>query len=210
MMHAYSEMYIEGAMIRLGDMLEYACLDCGYDPDAFWQLFLRSKIAVPFGNGDAKYVAGMSGPELAWIVMEEVDYNRERPEPAWREYRSDIFWCGWVLAYYQWYSALNFDLLSDKLTLRMLRKLYSTLHEADIHKCIEVLDSLEGISVKHTVREWRQMRNWTQQELAKRAKLDISQIQRLEYGERKLENMTLKSALSLARALGVNVEQLVS
>lgn len=26
MMYAYDESYIEGAMIRLGDMIEYACL----------------------------------------------------------------------------------------------------------------------------------------------------------------------------------------
>ncbi|MDO4179292.1 MAG: DUF3990 domain-containing protein [Phascolarctobacterium sp.] len=38
--------------------------------------------------------------------------------------------------------------------------------------------------------------------------IDISQLQRLECGERKLENVSLKTALKLARALGINVEQL--
>lgn len=208
MIHAYSELYIEGVMIKLGDMLEYACIDCAYDLDAFWQLFLRSRVSIGIENGNPKYIAGMSGVELAQIVMEEVDYNTDFAEPSWNSNRSDIYWCGWVLAYYQWYCAVSFKIISEKLTLRMLRKMYGTLHEADIHKCIDVLDNMAIINVKHTVREWRQIRNWTQNELAQRAQLDISQIQRLEYGERKLENMTLKAALNIANALGVRIEQI--
>lgn len=208
MIHAYSELYIEGVMIKLGDMLEYACIDGEYDLDAFWQLFLRSRVSIGIENGNPKYIAGMSGVELAQIVMEEVDYNTDFPEPSWNSNRSDIYWCGWVLAYYQWYCSLSFKIISEKLTLRMLRKMYGTLHEADIHKCIDVLDNMAIINVRHTVREWRQIRNWTQNELAQRAKVDISQIQRLEYGERKLENMTLKAALNIANALGVRIEQI--
>lgn len=208
MIHAYSELYIEGVMIKLGDMLEYACIDCAYDLDAFWQLFLRSRVSIGIENGNPKYIAGMSGVELAQIVMEEVDYNTDFAEPSWNSNRSDIYWCGWVLAYYQWYCAVSFKIISEKLTLRMLRKMYGTLHEADIHKCIDVLDNMAIINVRHTVREWRQIRNWTQNELAQRAQLDISQIQRLEYGERKLENMTLKAALNIANALGVRIEQI--
>lgn len=37
----------------------------------------------------------------------------------------------------------------------------------------------------------------------------ISQLQRLEYGKRKIEHMSLKSALALAKALGVEVEELI-
>jgi hypothetical protein len=38
--------------------------------------------------------------------------------------------------------------------------------------------------------------------------MSISQLQRLEYGERKVENLPLKSALSLAKALRVEMEEL--
>ena len=90
----------------------------------------------------------------------------------------------------------------------MLRKMYPTLHEADIHKCMDVLDTMAFIDIKHTLREWRRLKNWTQNDLAKRAGVDISQIQRLELGERKLENLTLKTAHKLATALGITIEQL--
>ena len=61
MIHAYDEMYVEGAMIRIGDMLEYACLDCGYDPDGFWRMFLQSEVAHRFEIGDVSLVAGKLG-----------------------------------------------------------------------------------------------------------------------------------------------------
>ena len=48
----------------------------------------------------------------------------------------------------------------------------------------------------------------TQQELADEAHMTVSQLQRLESGERKVENLSLKTALALARALGVEVSEL--
>lgn len=38
--------------------------------------------------------------------------------------------------------------------------------------------------------------------------MSISQIQRLEYGERSVANLTLKTALSLSKALCVSVEEM--
>lgn len=46
----------------------------------------------------------------------------------------------------------------------------------------------------------------TQQELAEAAHMSVSQLQRIEYGERQVENLTEKTAL--ARALGVVVSEL--
>lgn len=49
----------------------------------------------------------------------------------------------------------------------------------------------------------------TQQQLADRAGMVYQQIQKLETGERDLEKMTLKNALSLAKALKVKPEDLI-
>lgn len=40
--NAYNKLFVDDAMIRLGDMLEYACLDLGYDPDSFFWMFIKS------------------------------------------------------------------------------------------------------------------------------------------------------------------------
>lgn len=208
MIRAYDEMYVDGAMTRMGDMLEYACMDCGYDPDSFWNMFLQSGVARRFEIGDVSVVAGKSGPELAYLVLSAADHRADFPKPLWREDRSELYWSGWVLAYYQWYTAQPFSVIWKSISIRMLQKLYTTLHEADITKTVDVLSGLQKPVKKNSVSLLRLVRGLTQQELAERAHMSISQLQRLEYGERKIENLSLKSALALAKALGVEVEEL--
>jgi DNA-binding Xre family transcriptional regulator len=208
MIRAYDEMYVEGAMIRMGDMLEYAGLDCGYDPDSFWKMFLRSQVARRFEIGDASVVAGKSGPELVYTVLSEIDHREELPVPTWRDDRSDLYWSGWVLAYYQWYTAQSFELIWKNISIRMLQKMYPMFHEADISKAVEALSEMQKPVRKTSISNLRLVRGMTQQELASRAHMSLSQLQRLEYGERKVENLSLKTALALAKALGVEVEEL--
>jgi transcriptional regulator with XRE-family HTH domain len=49
----------------------------------------------------------------------------------------------------------------------------------------------------------------TQQQVADAAGMNIRQIQKFESGERDLGNMTLRNALSLAKALGCEVSDFV-
>ena len=208
MIHAYDEMYVEGAMVRMGDMLEYACLDCDYDPDSFWSMFIRSGFARRFEIGDVSVVAGKSGPELAYMVLSKADHRWNFPKPKWREDRSDLYWCGWVLAYYQWNRDVTFSRIWDRISIRMLQKMYPVLHEADITKAVDEMDALMKPGEKRSVHSLRLLRGLTQQELADKAHMTVSQLQRIEYGERKTENLSLKTALALAKALGVEVEEL--
>lgn len=208
MIYAYDEMYVEGARIRLGDMLEYASLDCGYDPDAFFKMFIKSGIARRFEIGDVSIVAGKSGPEIAYEVLNNVDFAVDLPEPKWRFDRSDLYWSGWVLAYFQWEQNIPFAEIWDSISIRTLQKMYPTLHEADITKTIDVMLSLIEPENKVSVKTLRLMRGMTQQSLARRANMTVAQLQRIEYGERKVENLTLRTALSLANALGVRVDEI--
>lgn len=208
MIHAYDEIYVEGAMQRLGDMLEYACMDCGYDPDSFWKMFLDSGVARRFEIGDVSVIAGKSGPELVRDILYDIDHRLECPEPAWREDRSDLYWSGWVLAYFQWYENLPFSEIWNSISIRMLQKMYPTLHEADISKAVDTMEGMLKKIRKNSVRNLRLVRGLTQQELADRAHMSVSQLQRIEYGERKVENLSLKTAIALAKALGINVEEL--
>lgn len=209
MIRAYNEMYLEGAMLRLGDMLEYACLDCGYDPDAFWKMFIHSGVAQKFAIGDISIIAGRSGVELAYLVLEQEEKQTQFITPAWREDRSDIFWCGWILAYYQWYTAQSFEQIWQAISMRVLRKMYVTLHEADVTKAVGVLLKMQQQKkCKPSLAMLRISRGLTQKELAARAQMSVSQLQRLEYGERALENVSLKTAMALAKALQLSVEEL--
>ena len=60
-----------------------------------------------------------------------------------------------------------------------------------------------------TLRELRQKAGLTQKELAIRSGVNSRQIQRVELGTSKIENLTLVNAKRLADALGVSIEELL-
>lgn len=61
-----------------------------------------------------------------------------------------------------------------------------------------------------TLKEMRKLCGMTQRELAEKAGLNIRLIQKYESGEYSIENMTSKTAGSIASSLGVTIEELIS
>lgn len=60
------------------------------------------------------------------------------------------------------------------------------------------------------VKTYRKKQGLTQADLANRAKLNIRQIQKIESGEAKTENITLKTMQAIAQALGTKIDDLIS
>lgn len=57
--------------------------------------------------------------------------------------------------------------------------------------------------------ELRKSCGFSQRKLAAAAEIDNSKIERLEYGQNKIEDVSLKVAKRLADALGVTIEELL-
>lgn len=205
---AYDEMYLSFFMNSMGLMLDYACVDNDYNPDTFFRMFIDSGIARLVEIGDVSIISGKSGIEIANMVFEYYGLDDALFTPTIKHNKTEIYWCGYVLAYYQWYSSKRFIEIWEHLSLLELKDLYYPYHEADISKIVEIIDKKINKIDKKPLQELRLAKGLTQKELAKRANMDISQIQRLEYGERKTENLSLKTAINLAFALGVDVKEL--
>lgn len=60
------------------------------------------------------------------------------------------------------------------------------------------------------VKMYRKKQGLTQTDLANRAGLNIRQIQKIENGESKTENITLKTMQAIAQALHVKIDDLIS
>jgi hypothetical protein len=143
MTRAYEETYLDDAMNNLGDMFDYAVIDCGYDPEEFFGHFIVSGVAGAFERGNPKYVAGLSGPELASEVIFRIFGARPDVQPSENADKSPEYWAGWSLAYYQWYTARRFsDMRKNGLNMERVLSLYPTLHEADISKFAAVADRI--------------------------------------------------------------------
>lgn len=68
MIHAYPEMYLNGAQTKLGDAFDHAVNTCGISGSEFIKLFLVSSVSKRMASGEPAYVAGKSGIE---IVLEQ-------------------------------------------------------------------------------------------------------------------------------------------
>ena len=62
----------------------------------------------------------------------------------------------------------------------------------------------------NNIKAYRKKQGLTQTDLARRAELNIRQIQKIENGEAKTENITLKTMQAIAQALHVKIDDLIS
>ena len=212
MIRAYSELYLDDAMQNLGDMLDYAVNDCGYDPDTFFGWFISCGIAESFGSGNPKYISGMSGVELAREVVYQTKGIQLKMEATQSDFKDAVFWAGWSLAYYQWIKGQRFkDIIGNGLTISTIISMY-ILHEADISKFVESADQviLRAKQDKPTrLQMIRKARGYTQAQLAEASGVALRMVQLYEQRRSDINSASVDAVLRLSRALGCKIEDLL-
>lgn len=76
-MSAYSELFINDAMETFGEAFEYAVNNLKLCGQEFLDIFSHGHIGEAFSRGDIRYIAGMSGIELAKVVLKEYPITQE-------------------------------------------------------------------------------------------------------------------------------------
>lgn len=210
MICAYDKVYLDKARISLGRMLDFAVHDLGYDIDEFFNLFLKTGIADRFGNGDFTLIVGMSGVELAYKVLEESSIIVDRSEVNYPVDRSEEYWAGWALAYYQWYTALTFKEITGFMKLSEIKDFYHPYHEMDIRQFV---DKLNDIYKKHkqdtNLKSFRSKLGISQRELAELSGVPLRTIQQYEQRQKNINNAKAEYIIRLAKVLVCDVEDLI-
>jgi len=213
MMRAYEETYLDDAMNNLGDMFDYAANDCGYDSEEFFTHFVVSGVAESFERGNPKYVAGLSGPELASEVLYRTNGTRASILPSEEIDKSEEYWAGWIMAYYQWHSARRFsDMRKNGLTMGRVLSLYPTLHEADMTKFVDVADHIiKNSSVNNTsnLQRIRKASGMTQKKLAEESNTAFRMIQLYRQRRSDISKSSAAALSRIAHVLGCKVEDLL-
>ena len=213
MTRAYEETYLDDAMINLGDMFDYAVNDCGYDGEEFYTHFIVSGVASAFERGNPKYVAGLSGPELASEIFYRTHKTRLDIPPSENTDKSAEYWAGWILAYYQWHSARRFtDIKKLGLTIERILSLYPTLHEADITKFAVVADQIiekNIINGASNLQRIRKASGMTQVKLAEESGAALRMIQLYEQRQKDINKAQAATLAKIAHVLGCGVEDLL-
>ena len=210
MIHAYDKVYLEKARTALGRMLDFAVYDLKYDISAFFELFLASGVASRFESGDYSVIAGMSGVELAYLVLEKSSIPIQRIPPNYTIDRSEEYWTGWALAYYQWETAMSFSEIVRAIPICDIVALYSPYHEMDIRQFVDKMNTLYRTAQPETnLKRLRKSAGFSQRELSEMSGVPLRTIQQYEQRQKHINKAQAEYLVMLAKALCCEVDALL-
>lgn len=206
MIHAYDKVYLEKARTALGRMLDFAVYDLHLDLTEFWKQFLDSDVCKRFEQGDSSLLAGMSGIEMAYAVIGD---SSERIQPKPSMDRSEEYWLGWALAYYQWYTGILFREIFDAEEVMKIKALYSPYHEMDIRHFCDLLDERYLSNRTTKLKQYRQRAGLSQSQLAEESGVPLRTIQQYEQRQKNINMARAEYVIKLAKALYCKPEELL-
>lgn len=210
MTHAYQEIYLNRAQTILGDAFDHAVNTCGIPGSDFVKLFLVSSVSKRMENGEPAYVTGKSGIELVLDIVAETKGQELQIEPQVRFDRSKEYWIGWAVAYYQWYSDRKYHDIFKVVSFEDLQNMYTPLHEADITKFVDIVDSrMKEYFSETNLKRIRTVYGCTQAELAERSGVSLRSIQMYEQRNRDINKASGETLYRMAKVLGCTMEDLI-
>ena len=210
MIHAYDKIYLDKARTALGRMLDFAVYDLKYDIEDFFALFITSGIAARFEKGDYSVIVGMSGVELAYKVLELTRGEENRIKPRYSADRSEEYWAGWALAYYQWDTALSFEEIVRAVPMKRIVEMYSPYHEMDIRQFCDKLNELyRAVQPETNLKALWQRADLSQRELAEQSGVPLRTIQQYEQRQKSINKAQAEYLLMRARTLCCDIEDLI-
>ena len=210
MIHAYQEIYLSNAQSILGDAFDYAVNTCSISGNEFVKIFIISSASKRMENGEPAFLAGKSGIEIVREIVAETKGQELQIEPKENFGRSVEYWIGWAVAYYQWYSDRKYSEIFASVSFAELQQMYHTLHEADISKFVELVDSrIKEHFPETNLKRIRLTYGCTQAELAKRSGVGLRSIQMYEQRNKDINKAAVETVYRLSKVLGCKIEDLI-
>ena len=210
MTSAYDKNYLEKARSSLGRMLDFAVYDLKLDIKEFFDRFIVSGIANAFENGDSKTIAGKSGVELAYEVMEKTGEDVRDIKPRYIANRSEEYWTGWALAYYQWKTSLSFAEIVKYIPIDQIKSMYSPYHEMDIRHFADKMNELYSQAKPETnLKIYRKRAVLSQKQLADLADIPVRMIQHYEQRQKNINKAQTEYLVRLSKTLNCDIEDLL-
>lgn len=207
MIHAYDKNYLSKAQKNLASMFDYVVYDLDEDLSLFFQKFLQSKICSQFERGESTVIVGKSGVELALEVMKDESLAlKYRPAAN----RTPEYWCGWALAYFQWYTNLSFKEINNYIQISEILAMYSPYHEMDVSQfCDKMIELYNKRKNKTNLKALRLNAGLSQSELAEISDIPIRTIQQYEQNQKNINVAKAETVIKLAKTLNCTVEALM-
>ena len=210
MIHAYDEQYLDDAMKCLGEAMDYAANRCQMDMDRFLMLFIGSGYAEQFAAGVPRVVSGSSGTELVMNVLAKSAEAMDFPDAQIDYACSAQYWCGWILAYYQWYTGRSFPEIHKYITMQEIEMLYPTLHEASEQKFVDIVNRrIRRVNPPTRLQTQRKICGYSQRTLAEKVGVNLRTLQQYEIRAKDINKAAGATLLALSKVLGCRMEDLL-
>ena len=209
-MHAYAETYLPQAQKNLGEAMDYAVNACDKAADDFLERFIVSGLAGEWEDGSPRVLAGLSGTEL---VRDAYSLTGDKSEWAAPQRAFDLsreYWAGWALAYYHWWSGRSFRDIRTIASVQDVIGMYNPLHEESENRFVDRMEELAaGRMCEAPVKICRQLRGWSQTDLAVRSGVNVRNIRQYEQNPEIICRAETRTVKSLARTLGCRMDDLL-
>ena len=201
MTHAYNEIYLDDAMITLAELFSY--VDNPKDADFLFEAFIIRGIAQQFGKGNPRYLLLPSH-----VLFKEVAEPYLKPIIPNPYSRSATYWCGYVLAYYQWYTGLSFEEIRYKLPPSKIIQMYNPRHEASLSKFVSVANEIV-FGPQSNLAKFRKNAGFSQRKLAEYSNVSLRSIQLYEQRQLDINSAEAIKLYQISKVLGCNMEDLL-
>ena len=206
----YSETQLNRFMDKMGDAFDYAINDCNMYGNEFVKMFVASTACKKIESGEASYISGKSGTEIAVECVYEITDKALSVEPIEKFSRSAQYWCGWVACYYQWWSSRRYVDIFKAVSYEDMLGLYQTLHESSVEKIASVIDEkIMAVYHETNLKRIRTAYGCSQRELAEMSGVSLRSIQMYEQRHKDINKAQSDSLYRLAKVLGCTMEDLL-
>lgn len=167
-------------------------------------------MAKRFENGDVSLLVGKSGVEIGYEVLDKTFGYVQPIEIEFIANRSEEYWAGWVLAYYQWVYGISFSKIKEKISISDIVALYSPYHEMDIRQVVDKLDEMMANATEDTnLKKRRKVVGLSQSGLAKETGVSVRTIQQYEQRQKDINKASAERLLAFAKRLYCDVNDLM-
>lgn len=209
-MKSYNRSYLLDAKQNLASCFDYAINDCKFNADTFMFMFINSRYSKLFETGNPRIISGLSGVELARLVISESISDFAFIEKEFSANKSKEYWAGYYLAEYQYETGRSFKDIFYRISLSEILDMYNLYHEVDIKKFIKDLDKkITHKNIDAKLKTIRQKVGLSQSELSKISGVNLRSIQMYEQKQNDIDKAQAKTLYALANALNCSIEDLL-
>ncbi len=124
--------------------------------------------------------------------------------------RSEEYWTGWALAYYQWETSMSFSDIVRCVPIKKILLLYHPYHEMDIRQFADCMNNLIHRAQTDTnLKRLRIQSGYSQSQLARISGVPIRTIQQYEQRQKNINQAQAEYLIMLASALTCDVHDLI-